>query len=77
MVIMKIPQQGDVVTPKETTSRYTCGINYKVTRTDKGVFYVIDDWNIEKQCYLEEQTIVQRATIFERICNFVNKILGI
>jgi len=54
MVIMKIPQQGDVFTPKETTSRYTYGINYKVTRTDKGVFYVIDDWNIEKQCYLEE-----------------------
>ena len=74
---MKTPQTGDIVTPKETTSRYTYGIKYKVTRTDKGVFYVIDDWNIEKQCYIEEWTVLKRATIFERICNFVNKILGI
>ena len=51
---MKTPQAGDIVTPKESTSRYTYGMNYKVTRTDKGVFYVIDDWNIEKQCYIEE-----------------------
>lgn len=74
---MKTLQQGDIVTPKETTSRYTYGINYKVTRTDNSVFYVIDDWNIEKQCYIEEWTLIKRATIFERICNFVNKILGI
>ena len=74
---MKSPQSGDIVTPKETTSRYTYGIKYKVTRTDKGVFYVIDDWNIEKQCYIEDWMLLKRATIFERICNFVNKILGI
>ena len=74
---MKTPQSGDIVTPKETTSRYTYGENYKVTRTDKGVFYVIDDCNIEKQCYIEEWNLLKRATIFERICNFVNKFLGI
>ena len=74
---MKTPQSGDIVTPKQTTSRYTYGINYKVTRTDKGVFYVIDDFGIEKQCYNEEWIVLKRATIFERICNFVNKILGI
>lgn len=74
---MKTPQPGDIVTPKETTSRYTYDIDYKVTRTDNGVFYVIDDWNIEKQCYIEEWTLIQRANIFERICNFVNKTLGI
>ena len=74
---MKTPQTGDIVTPKESTSRYTYGINYKVTRTDKGVFYVIDDWNIEKQCYIEDWMLLKRATLFERICNFVNKILGL
>lgn len=74
---MKTPQPGDIITPKESTSRYTYGINYKVTRTDNGVFYVIDDWNVEKQCYNQEWTLIQRAPIFERICNFVNKILGI
>ena len=74
---MKTPQPGDIVTPKESTIRYTYGIKYKVTRADKGVFYIIDDWNIEKQCYIEDWAILKRATIFERICNFVNKILGI
>ena len=74
---MKTPQKCDIVTPKETTSRYTYGIKYKVTRTDKGVFYVIDDWNIEKQCYNEEWILLKRDTIFERICNFVNKMLRI
>ena len=74
---MKTPQAGDIVTPKESTSRYTYKCYYYVTRTDKGVFYVIDDWNIEKQCYIEDWILLKRATIFERICNFVNKILGI
>ena len=74
---MKTPQPGDIVTPKESTSRQTYGHNYVVTSTDKGVFYVYDDWSIEKQCYIEEWTVLKRATIFERICNFVNKILGI
>ena len=74
---MKTPQPGDILTPNQTTSRYTYGVNYKVTRTDKGVFYVIDDWLFEKQCYIEDWKVVKRATIFERICNFVNKILGI
>ena len=74
---MKTPQKCDIVTPKETTSRYTYGIKYKVTRTDKGVFYVVDDWGIEKQCYIEDWNIVKSSTIFERICNFVNKILAI
>lgn len=72
---MKSPQTGDIVTPKESTSRYTYGEKYKVNRTDKGVFYVIDDWNIEKQCYIEDWTLIKRASIFERIRKFVDKIL--
>jgi len=48
---MKTPQPGDIVTPKESTSRYTYGEKYKVTRTDKDVFYIIDDWNDNRNNY--------------------------
>ena len=72
---MKTPQPGDIVTPKESTRRYTYGQHYKVTRSDNEVFYIIDDWGIEKQCYIEDWTLIKRVSIFERICNLVNKIL--
>ena len=55
---MKI-KKGDIVTPVERVNRTTIGEWYTVTRTDKDVFYIFDDWNIERQCYPNEWKIVE------------------
>lgn len=52
-------KKGDVVTPTEKVNRTTIGEWYTVTRTDKDVFYIVDDWNIERQCYPNEWKIVE------------------
>lgn len=52
-------KKGDIVTPTERVNRTTIGEWYTVTRTDKDVFYIFDDWNIERQCYLNEWKIVE------------------
>lgn len=59
---MKI-KKGDIVTPVERVNRTTKGEWYTVTRTDKDVFYIIDDWNIERQCYPNEWEIVSEEEI--------------
>lgn len=52
-------KKGDIVTPTERVNRTTIGEWYTVTRTDKDVFYIFDDWNIERQCYPNEWKIVE------------------
>ena len=59
---MKI-KTGDIVTPTERVNRTTIGEWYTVTRTDKDVFYIVDDWNIERQCYPNEWKIVESNDI--------------
>lgn len=52
-------KKGDVVTPIERVNRTTIGQWYTVTRTDNDVFYIIDDWNIERQCYPNQWKVVE------------------
>lgn len=59
---MKI-KKGDVVTPTQRVNRTTIGEWYTVTRIDKDVFYIVDDWNIERQCYPNEWKIVESKDI--------------
>lgn len=56
-------KKGDIVTPVERVNRTTKGEWYTVTRTDKDVFYIIDDWNIERQCYPNEWKVVESKDI--------------
>ena len=59
---MKI-KKGDIVTPTVKVNRTTIGEWYTVTRTDKDVFYIFDDWNIERQCYPNEWKVVESKDI--------------
>ena len=52
-------KKGDIVTPTVKVNRTTIGEWYTVTRTDKDVFYIFDDWNIERQCYPNDWEIVE------------------
>lgn len=54
---------GDIVTPTVKVNRTTIGEWYTVTRIDKDVFYIIDDWNIERQCYPNQWKIVESKDI--------------
>lgn len=84
---MKTPTKGDIVTPKKhitlkgtiasVVHRTTVFNQYKVIRSDKDVFFIIDDWGIERMCYASDWEMYQRAPIFARICNFVNKLFQI
>lgn len=56
-------KKGDIVTPTERVNRTTIGEWYTVTRTDKDVFYIFDDWNIERQCYPNEWKVVESKDI--------------
>lgn len=56
-------KKGDIVTPTVKVNRTTIGEWYTVTRTDKDVFYIFDDWNIERQCYPNEWKVVESKDI--------------
>lgn len=56
-------KKGDSVTPTVKVNRTTIGEWYTVTRTDKDVFYIFDDWNIERQCYPNEWKVVESKDI--------------
>jgi hypothetical protein len=74
---MKPITTGDIVTPKQTTRAFIKGNQYKVTRTHGSVFYIKDELGFSKQCYPSDFINLSKEPLFVRICNFVNKILGI
>lgn len=51
---MKKINVGDIVTPNKRVNRTAIGKSYKVHRVGNGVFYIYDDYGIERQCYPED-----------------------
>jgi hypothetical protein len=68
---------SEVVTPKTNVNRCTIGQEYKVKYSYEDHFILVDDFGIEKVCYWSDFTVITKPSFFSKICNFVNKILGI
>lgn len=76
---MKTPQSGDVVTPKKDYPNYSTKNQYLVLSVDpplEALAVVNDNGQIEFVA-VEDFHNITHVPIFERICNFVNKICRI
>ena len=74
---MKKLKKGDIVTPKKmrnlngnwhsAVNRTSLFQEYRVTRTDKECFFIVDDWGNERMCYATEWELVQSNPTLELI----------
>lgn len=76
---MKTPQPGDIVTPKQDYKNYSVKNQYLVLAYDPPLdaVAVVNDSGVIEFIAVEDFYNITHVPIFERICNFVNKILGI
>lgn len=76
---MKTPQPGDVVTPISDYTNYSTKNQYLVLAYDPqlNALAVVNDIGQIEFIAVEDFHNITHVPIFEKICNFVNKILGI
>lgn len=75
---MKTPQPGDIVTPKENCILFKKSNQYQVLATfekDKSII-LVNDSGVRQMVSYKDFHNITHVPIFERICNFVNKIIG-
>jgi hypothetical protein len=74
---MKTPQPGDVVTPKEDLEGFSTKNQYLVVKSGFDLILLVNDYGYKVWRYHGYFHNITQYPIWERICNFVNKILGI
>ena len=74
---MKTPQPGDIVTPKKDLEGFSTKNQYQVIERYKNSICLIDDDGHRRYKHISDFHNITQYPIWERICNFVNKILGI
>ena len=74
---MKTPQPGDVVTPKKDIAGFSTRKQYLVVKRESDLILIVNDYGLRIWRHHGYFHNITQYPIWERICNFVNKILGI
>ena len=74
---MKKLKKGDIVTPKKDIAGFSTKNQYQVIDVESDLILLVNDFNYRiwrHNGYFHNITVYP---IFDKICNFVNKILGL